>query len=83
MGDNTTLNRGAWDLPYRDIKNVYVIEGSDDIAYLMVETHGGLHLMVYADEDLDLVLRAMDVLMEAAGIQGVMAVPREDYDGNY
>lgn len=82
MGDNA-LQLGSWDLPYRDIKNVYVIEGSDDIAYLVVETHGGLHLMVYADVDLDLVLHIMDVLMEAAGIQGVMAVPRDDYDGNY
>lgn len=83
MDTDTTLDLDAWDLPYDNIRDVYVIEGPDGVAYLMVETRGGLHLSVYADEDLGLVLRAMDALMEAAGIQGVQAVPQEDYDGNY
>jgi len=78
--DDDVLDLGNWDIPYRDIEEVYVIDGPDGIAYLVIEVRNSPPLMVYSDEDLDLVIRAMDALMEAAGIQGVQAVPGEDCD---
>lgn len=74
------LDLEAWDIPYRDIEEVYVVNGSDDVAYLIVEVRNSPPLMIYSDDDMDLVIRAMDALMEAAGIQGVQAVPREGCD---
>lgn len=67
------LDLGTWDIPYNDIDDIYIIDGPDSISYLVVVAYGQ-DIVVYSDEDQDLVSRAMTAPSDAAEI-GCMAVP--------
>lgn len=75
------LELDAWDVPMEDIEDVYVIYGPDDVAYLIIKVRHSPPLMIYADGDLSLVVRAMNVIAEEAGIGcTAIAIDPEDFD---